>query len=186
MQSDRRRRLRQVLHVVAMLMVLLGMMGFATAVLVRPATRHAAVAAGLAVGFISAIVAFALSLGWGPLVAKTLLPIRDDLYVMSEAAFTRSATGQPHPSDRLLAKYPDLEKAPVWNRGNLIAGKMMGDLLVGLMRASRLIRPGRANCNATIEARERCSLLTDHSAWRVCTTMNQRPSTVKLSGANAR
>src|SRR5262249_32976675 len=33
------------------IMVLLGGMGFATVVLVRPTTRHAAVAAGLAVGF---------------------------------------------------------------------------------------------------------------------------------------
>ncbi len=116
-----------------LLMVLLGMMGFAAAVFVRPTTRHAAVATGLAVGFMSGITAFALSLGWGPLSAKTLLPIRDDLVILSEAAFTRGGPGLPHPSDRLLAKYPDLETIPEWNRGNLIAGKMMGDMLMGLI-----------------------------------------------------
>jgi Flp pilus assembly protein TadD len=115
------------------IVVLLSMMGFATAVLVRPTTRHAAVAAGLAVGFLSAVTAFALSLGWGPLSIKTIFPIQEDLTLLGDAAFTRTGPGQPHPSDRLLARYPDLEKIPERNRGGLLAGKLMGDMLGGLI-----------------------------------------------------
>jgi eukaryotic-like serine/threonine-protein kinase len=115
------------------ILVVMAMMGFATAVLVRPRTRHAAVAAGLAVGFLSAVTAFALSLGWGPLASKCIGSVQYDLVVLSEAAFTRAGPGQPHPSDRLLAKYPDLEKVPEGERANALLGKIIGDMIVGLI-----------------------------------------------------
>jgi tetratricopeptide (TPR) repeat protein len=116
-----------------LLMVVVGMMGFATAIMVRPATRHAAVASGLGVGLLSAVTSLALSLGWGPLAAKSLRPISEDLGILGDAAFFRSGTGAPHPSDRLLAKYPDLEKVPNRYRGSLVVGKMSGDVLAGLI-----------------------------------------------------
>jgi ABC-type amino acid transport system permease subunit len=118
---------------IVLLAVLLGGMGFVTAVVVRPTTRHAAVAAGLAVGFTSAIVAFTLSWGWGPLSAKTILPAWDDLAILSDAAFTRAGPGEPHPSDRLLEKYPDLQKVPERDRGNVLLGKIIGDMFTGLL-----------------------------------------------------
>jgi tetratricopeptide (TPR) repeat protein len=111
----------------------LGGMGFATAVVVRPTTRHAAVAAGLAVGFLTAGTAFALSTGWSATAGNTTATIEEDLAIVSAATFTRPAPGEPHPSDRLLAKYPDLRQVPEWRRGDVIRGKIVGDILAAVL-----------------------------------------------------
>src|SRR5262249_45562853 len=117
----------------AALLVLLGSMGFATAVVVRPTTRHAAVAAGLAVGFLTAVTAFALSIGWSATAGNTTAATYDDLAIVSAATFTRPAPGEPQPGDRLLAKYPDLRQVPEGQRGDVIRGKIVSDLLAGLL-----------------------------------------------------
>jgi predicted Ser/Thr protein kinase len=117
---------------VAMLAVF-GGMGFVTAVVVRPTTRHAAIAAGLAVGFLGAVTALALSIGWSTLSDKTVGAIDDDLTIVSGAAILRPAPGWPPPGDRLLEKYPDLRKVPEPERGRVIHGKIVGDLLAGLI-----------------------------------------------------
>jgi Flp pilus assembly protein TadD len=117
----------------AAVLVLLGGMGFATVVVVRPTTRHSAVAAGLAVGFLTAVTAFALSIGESMLSARTTAAIDGDLAILSEASFTRTAPGEPHPSDRLLAKYPDLEQVPAGERGGVLYAKLLSDLLAGMI-----------------------------------------------------
>jgi Flp pilus assembly protein TadD len=115
------------------ILVLLGGMGFATAVVVRPTTRHTAVAAGLAVGFLTAVIAFALSVGESMLMARTTPAIDEDLAILTESAFTRTAPGEPHPADRLLAKYPDPQQFPAGERAGVIRGKIFCDLLAGLI-----------------------------------------------------
>src|SRR5262249_1077339 len=114
-------------------LVVLGMMGFVTTVVVRPRTRHAAGAAGLAVGFLAAVTAYPLGLGWGRRAAKSLRTVENEVCVLSEAAVTRAGPGEPHPSDRLVAKYPDLEKLPPGERGPVLAGKLIVDIVVGLI-----------------------------------------------------
>jgi hypothetical protein len=115
------------------MLVLLGGMGFATAVVVRPTTRHAAVAAGLAVGFLTAVLAFFLCIGWSVLLGRTLAAIDGDLGLVSDAAVTRAAPGGPQPGDRLLARYPDLRRVPERQRSEVIRGKIIGDLVAGLI-----------------------------------------------------
>jgi hypothetical protein len=117
----------------AAIFVLLGGMGFVTAVVVRPTSRHAAVAAGLGAGFLTAVLAFGLGIGQTLAGYRATAAIREDLGVLSEAAFTRAAPGADHPADRLLAKYPDLRHIPEGERGELIRDKLMGDLFTGLI-----------------------------------------------------
>jgi hypothetical protein len=115
------------------MLALLGGMGFVTAVIVRPTTRHAAVAAGLAVGLLTAVTAFALGIGWSVIAGTTTAAIDEDLDAVSGAAFARPARQGPHPADRLLARYPDLRRVPEPERGSVIRGKILGDLLAGLI-----------------------------------------------------
>jgi hypothetical protein len=114
-------------------LTVLGGMGFVTAVVVRPTTRHAAVAAGLAVGLLTAVTAFVLSLGWSLISARTLAAIEEDLTIVSSAAFTHSASGEPHPTDRLLAKYADLQQVSERERGEVVRGKIVGDIMASLL-----------------------------------------------------
>jgi hypothetical protein len=114
-------------------LILLGGMGLATVVLVRPTSRHSAVAAGLAVGFLTAVTAFAMSIGESMLSARTTAGIDEDLTILSEASFARAAPGEPHPSDRLLAKYPDLEQVPAGERSWILHAKLLSDLLAAMV-----------------------------------------------------
>jgi hypothetical protein len=115
------------------ILVLLGGMGFATVVAVRPTTRHAAVAAGLAVGFLTAVLAFVLGIGWSVQMAKTLEDMEEDLALVSDAAVMRPVPGGPLPGDRLLAQYPDLRRVPEYQRSAVIRGKLVGDLAGALI-----------------------------------------------------
>ena len=117
----------------AALLVLLGSMGFATAVVVRPTTRHAAVAAGLAVGFLTAVIAFGLSIGQSMIAIKVTRAIDEDLTTLSQGSFARAAPGEPHPSDRLVARYPDLRQVPEGERGRLVRDKLVGDVLAAVI-----------------------------------------------------
>jgi tetratricopeptide (TPR) repeat protein len=117
---------------VLIMLLLLGT-GFVTAVVVRPTTRHAAVAAGLAVGFITAVTTLLMALGGFMMQMETQSAIEYDLTILSDAAFTRAAPGEPHPSDRLLARYPDLQRVPPGERGHLIRDKILGDSLAGIL-----------------------------------------------------
>jgi predicted Ser/Thr protein kinase len=121
--------------IVAGLAILAGFggMGFVTAVVVRPTTRHAAVAVGLAVGLLTAVTVLALSSGCSTLSIKAVAAIDDDLNIVSGAAFVRPAPGWPPPGDRLLDKYPDLKKVPEPERGRVIHDKIVGDILAGLV-----------------------------------------------------
>jgi hypothetical protein len=57
--------------------------------------------------------------------------------------------------------------------------------LFGSTSDSRLINPGNAKFSVTAYARIRSAGTRRHSACRVCTTISQSPSSVKLVGAKA-
>jgi hypothetical protein len=107
------------------------LMGYITALMVRPVTRHTAVAAGLAVGSIAGFIALAVGLGWVPLAFVAGQAVDDDVRILTEASFARFRSGDPHPSERLLAQYPDLGKVPEGERGAVILGKIHLDLTKG-------------------------------------------------------
>jgi Flp pilus assembly protein TadD len=115
------------------MLVLLGGMGYVTAAVVRPTTRPAAVAAGLAVGLLTGLLTFTLSIGEIFVAVNATTAIDNDLTVLSEASFARAGPGQPHPSDRLLARYPDLGRVPEGERGAVIRAKLAADLFAGLI-----------------------------------------------------
>jgi hypothetical protein len=116
-----------------LMMLILGSMGFVTAVVVRPTTRHAAVAAGLGVGFLTSVSAFTLGIGEGVVARQAIHSIEDDLAVLSTGAFTRAGPGDPQPGDRLLAKYADLTHVAQDQRGPLLQAKIIGDLFAGII-----------------------------------------------------
>ncbi len=107
-------------------------MGLFTALLVRPRSRAADVAAGLVAGLLGAITAFTVTGGWGAVVIWSVLLADDDLELLAKSAWHVEAAGQQRPSDRLLEKYPDLRALPPARRSAVLYHKLRTDLLTGI------------------------------------------------------
>jgi eukaryotic-like serine/threonine-protein kinase len=107
-------------------------MGLFTALLVRPRSRAADVAAGLVAGLLGAITAFTVTGGWVAVMAWSVLPADEDLALLARSAWPVEAAGRQRPSDRLLEKYPDLRELPPGRRSAVLYHKLRSDLLTGI------------------------------------------------------
>jgi hypothetical protein len=107
-------------------LVLLSTAGLLIAVLVRPKSRAADIAAGAVTGFLCGATVFTLS-GWILAIPIVVDPIQEDFQLLGEAAWTR-----PQALDPLLAKYPDLRQVPAPERAHLFAAKVRADLMAGI------------------------------------------------------
>jgi hypothetical protein len=116
--------------------------GLLTALLVRPKSRAADIAAGAVTGLLGGLTAFTFSVGWHLVTRTAVWPIQEDLRQLSEAAWAEppangvpaNAAGKarPGPRDTLLQKYPDLREVPVAERGWVFYEKIRTDLFAGI------------------------------------------------------
>src|SRR5262245_51578190 len=95
--------------------------GLIVGALVRPKNRSADVAAGAVTGFVWAATVLVLSLGVVAGYFSSVHPLREDLKALTEAALAQPAVNDDRAADResarraverLLEKYPDLQKIP--------------------------------------------------------------------------
>jgi hypothetical protein len=93
---------------------------------VKPKSRAADVTAGAAIGLVYAVTAFSLGVGWMMVDRFALDPSREDLRLLSQAAWAGPEASRDR--ERLLAKYPDLEEVPADQRGQLFFDKTMAEL----------------------------------------------------------
>jgi hypothetical protein len=116
--------------------------GLVTALLVRPKSRAADIAAGAVFGLLGGATAFTVSIGWNLVSLTAVWPSQDDLWQLSEAAWAEPAANRapadaagrawPGPRDALLRKYPDLREVPATQRGRVFYEKVRADLLAGI------------------------------------------------------
>jgi hypothetical protein len=113
--------------------VLLFLMGPLTVWLVRPRDWWSDLGAGLATGLSAGLWAFVLSIGWAVVMALTVVVSLTDLGLLGKAIDGDARRAQPpgHPSDVLVAKYPDLAELPEEQRGHALTLKIVADAVVG-------------------------------------------------------
>jgi tRNA A-37 threonylcarbamoyl transferase component Bud32 len=93
---------------------------FATAVLVRPRSRSADLAAGLLTGVIAAVSFFTISYAWWAAYSVAVRPAVDDLALLAE------------PGQEALAGHPAVGHLPPGERRPALAAKIHNDLLLRL------------------------------------------------------
>jgi hypothetical protein len=109
-------------------------LGLFVVLLARPKDRTADAIAGLMTGLVAAVTAFLVSVGWMAVLLTTVLPAREEVQLLSEAAWAEpgAAPGGAAPAERLLDKYPALRDVPAAERGRLFADKVLADLAAGV------------------------------------------------------
>jgi serine/threonine-protein kinase len=116
--------------------------GLIIGVLVRPKNRGADLAAGAVTGFVFGGTVLTLTMGAVSVIVAAVDPLREDLWLLSQAAWEQPAPAgeRPRPggaarsqaADRLLEKYPDLRQVPVRERGGVLYHKFRADLIAGI------------------------------------------------------
>ncbi len=105
--------------------------GLAVALLVRPKTRGAEVAAGIITGVVIAVIHFITSLGWEAVIQTAVVPVDAEIRLLAEAA----AAGQDDfAARRLLEAFPGLQQVPPDQRGQVLYEKIRADLIFGIPR----------------------------------------------------
>jgi hypothetical protein len=121
-------------------LLLVSTAGLIVGSLVRPKNRSADVAAGAVTGFVWGATILVLSVGAVAGFMTSVYPLREDLKALSEAAWAQpgvdddgAAEGESarRAVDRLLEKYPDLQKIPAHERHHVFYQKLGADLLAG-------------------------------------------------------
>lgn len=105
-------------------------MGLVTAHLVRPKDRWEAVSAGLTTAATSSATAYLLWIGWMVTVAMVIVPSVSDMNLFANST-KLPAEATAHPSDVLLAPYPDLKATQADERGASFFAKIVSDQVVG-------------------------------------------------------
>ncbi len=116
-------------------LLLITTMGWATARLVRTKNRIADIGAGLSVGLLAGLLAFAS--GFGPMIVRsTTLRTDDDVTTLAQFA-----SGEPLRANAeviLLERYPSLRTIPKPQWPNLLDQKIQGDMAAGTMTGTVL------------------------------------------------
>jgi hypothetical protein len=124
-------------------LVLGSFVGLIIGVLVRPKNRTADVAAGAITSFVIGATGLTLSVWPLLLIFTAVLPIEQDLELLSRAGWEAPIPGDPpeplgkgRPRSgnqlRLLEKYPDLREVPARERGRVFYQKIRADLIARL------------------------------------------------------
>jgi hypothetical protein len=107
-------------------------MGLSNVLITRPRNRWEDVQAGITSGLASTLASLAAGLGWAVVLAMTVVPSINDLTVLSDSVRmpVKSAV-EDHPSDKLVAAYPDLQATAPEERGGSFFAKIVADQVVG-------------------------------------------------------
>jgi hypothetical protein len=105
-------------------------MGLATAWCVRSKDVWGDASAGMTTALTGTLTAYAAGIGWAVTLALVVVPSIADFTLFGEATRTSDlVTG--HPTDVLVASYPDLVALPPDERGRAFFAKMVSDQVVG-------------------------------------------------------
>ena len=109
------------------------LMGLATYWLVRPRDVWGDISAGITTALASTLSSFAAGIGWGVILALTVVPSIADLTWFGNATRQPAATQGPlaHPSAVLVEHYPDLADSPPDERGGHFMAKIVSDQVIG-------------------------------------------------------
>src|SRR5262249_1605285 len=115
------------------------LMGYLTAVLVRPRNVLGDIATGTATGTAAGLVTFALGLGPAFVLSFGVVVALEDLTMLQQGYTTceprplspDAVEKPPHPQDTLITKYPDLETLPEHERPTLLYSKIVADIVTG-------------------------------------------------------
>jgi hypothetical protein len=107
-------------------------MGLCNVLIARPRNRWEDAQAGITSGMASTLASLAAGLGWAVVLAMTVVPSIGDLTVLSDSVRmpVKSAV-EGHPSDKLVAAYPDLQATAPEERGGSFFAKIVADQVVG-------------------------------------------------------
>jgi hypothetical protein len=117
-------------------LVVISTAGLIIGVSVRPKNRAADVAAGAITGFFFGATCFSVSVVSVAIILTAVMPIEEDLDLISRAAWDEPAAAanppdRTRPRERLLEKYPDLQAIPAPKRGPVLYQKIRADLISG-------------------------------------------------------
>jgi hypothetical protein len=111
-------------------------MGLVAVLLVRPRDRWADAGTGLATGLVAGLVAFATGVGPAAVMATMIVPSISDFMLLGEATTLErfnypNAPRRTHPTDDIVARYPDLARVKPSGRGVMLYPKIISDQISG-------------------------------------------------------
>lgn len=105
--------------------------------LIQPKDRWADAVSGLATGIVAGLVGFAVGIGPVFVIALTIVPSITDFVLLGEATSLerfrdKEAPPRTHPTDDLVARYPDLADVEPSGRGSMLYPKIISDQVSGI------------------------------------------------------